>query len=152
MELSIHRETARDPFLHPERNTRTMACSQLEKRYFGFISRNPWHRCRVWGGSFPSFLLLPWDGTHCSCLLNQHRLFRDTGIWDHPAVMLLMFIHQHLQLQLSLKNIHGTKSRFPPPSRGCCGSGQVSASHFLLERGIFWEFLDVVNEIMPHFG
>lgn len=66
--------------------------------------------------------------------------------------MLLMFIHQHLQLQLSPKIIHGTKSRFPPPSRGCCGSGQVSASHFLLERGIFWEFLDVVNEIMPHFG
>lgn len=45
-----------------------------------------------------------------------------------------------------------SKFRFPPPPCKCRSSGQVPASHFLLERRIFWQFLDVVNKIMPHFG
>lgn len=81
----------------------------------------------------PSVLSLPWDSIHCSCLLDHHHLFRETEIWDHPAVMLLLFIQQHLQLQLSPKNIHTIRSRFAPASHKCCGSEQVSVSHFLLE-------------------
>lgn len=90
---------------------------------------------------------LPWDGVHSSCLLDHHHLLRDLGSSCSDA--LNVYTPTFATPALSKKR---TKFRFPPPPHKCCGSEQVSASHFLLERRSFWQFLDIWNKIMPHFG
>lgn len=100
--MCIHRESVRNPF--------------FQKKIYGPWDVLSWKSitsalspeipgiAAVFGvAPSPLILLLPWDGVCFSCPLDHHHLSRDTGIWDHPAVMLSMFIHQHLQLQLPPK-------------------------------------------------
>lgn len=148
----MHREPPKNRFLHPERNI--LYVPSWKSTTLASFPETP--GTPAGSGESPSIISLPWDGIHCSCLLD-HPFSGKQGFGIIPiiimiAVRLLMLIHQYLQFQLSPKNIHSTKFRFPPLSHKCCGSGQVSASHFLLEKRIFWWFLDVVNKIVPHFG